>query len=146
MNCTRTRLLAAGFVLSLTAAVVGWTLYFLERQRVDALTSQVSVMEQEAAMLRQIKEAAKVDRANFDMRLIEYAAKSYYLKNAEWPTRVEQLIPDLEKGQKGLIDPWGHFYGLRIEQYEGSDGAMRERPIIYSQSPGGEPRARWPAK
>src|SRR5262245_24445314 len=118
---TRTRLLATGLVLTVIAASIGWALYVRERQKTGMLAAQISSHEEEAA---------KVRRANGDMRVIEVAYKKSYGEHGQWPENIQQIAPQLGSDQAGLKDPWGRPYAVRIEVLTQIDGQTVERPVV----------------
>jgi general secretion pathway protein G len=91
-------------------------------------------------------EDAKVGRAKTDMRVIELAYKKYYAEKGTWPENIQQIAPQLEQDQAGLIDPWGGIYHVEIVGIQQSDGQSVERPIVKCQPPGNKPLIQWPEK
>ena len=162
MSCTRTRLLAAGFVLAVVAAGIGWTLYVREcqraereRERANSLAAELisadpaefASVEPDVAAIRKYKkykEDVKINRAKEEMRLVQIAYKTYYTTHGEWPNNIEQIAEYLEKGQAALIDPWGKPYSMQVHSVQGQDGQEIQRPVVYCQPPDGKPRLQWP--
>jgi len=146
MSRIRKRLLAAGIVLSLVVAAVGWTFYLRERQRSESLATQVATFERDVAEIR--KENVRIDRAKRDMLLIEQAIEVHYLEHGEWPQpgRLQVVSSILQRGSQGLIDPWGNPYSHEIVVYTDEiDGSQKQRAIVYCQPlDPSKPRLRWP--
>lgn len=92
-------------------------------------------------------EDAKVGRAKNDMRVIEQAYKKYYMEhNLTWPENIQQIAPQLEQDQAGLIDPWGQMYHVDVVDVQQSDGQTVQRPVVKCQPPGNKPMIQWPEK
>ena len=95
---------------------------------------------------------AKEGRAQSDMRAIEQAIKTYYLKHNEWPQQGEegllQVAPYLEQGQAGLVSPWQtRYYWQLVQQQDETDGSYKERPVVYCpQHDQNKPQLQWPLR
>lgn len=146
INCTRVRCFAAGLVLAVVAAGIGWAFYFREKQKSDALALRVAAMEPDAAEYRYLKETIRVHQAKESMRLIERAYMGFYLEHGEWPKQIEQVKRYLDPGVASVIDPWGKPYTVEIAEVPGADGERFLRPIVFTQPSGGGPRIQWPKK
>jgi hypothetical protein len=60
-------------------------------------------------------ENAKIDKARLDMKSLETAYKSAMTMNGNnEPNYPADIIPLLEQGQNGLIDPWNGQYQVRV--------------------------------
>src|SRR5262245_59164564 len=88
-------------------------------------------------------EDAKVSRAKADMKTIEIALKTYYTQNLERPQQGQEglasIIPLLEQGQIGLQDPWGGYYSWQLDEQQGVDGQLVQRPLVIC-TPAGKPQ------
>ncbi len=92
-------------------------------------------------------EDAKVGRAKSDMRVIEQAYKKFYTENGEWPMQIDAIVPFLEQGQQGTLDPWQQRYTVEMVEYANEgDGQLIQRPIVRCQPPGNKPMIQWPDK
>jgi hypothetical protein len=144
-------MLATGFVLGVVAAGVGWTLYFLEKQKVAALEAKVAKLEAELAELRATQEkdkpllAAIRDelekttplRAKNGMLTIKKAYETFYTQQFRWPQDRSEVYPLLEQGQQAFQSPWpGVMYQVQIQDYPQPDGSVIERPVVNCQPPG----------
>jgi hypothetical protein len=79
-------------------------------------------------------EAAKADKARLDMKTLETAYKSAVgASKQKQPSYPSDIIPFLEQGSGGLIDPWDKQYQMRLIQT--TDGP---RPQFFTFAPGGE--------
>jgi prepilin-type N-terminal cleavage/methylation domain-containing protein len=103
------------------------------------------------ALFRYLEEA-KEGRAQNDMRAIEQALKTYYLKHGEWPPEGEQglalIAPYLEQGTQGLISPWGtRYYWQLVRMTDEVDGNYKERPVVFCpQHNINKPPLQWPLR
>jgi hypothetical protein len=60
-------------------------------------------------------EATRADWARLDMKALETAYKSAMRAKSEAePNYPADIIPLLEQGENGLIDPWGNQYQVRV--------------------------------
>lgn len=89
---------------------------------------------------------AKVDNARMSAMTIVEAAKAFELKNPDGvdftQTGPEVLIPYLDKGAAGLIDPWGAQY--QISYVENADNYGSRRVFVYTVSPDDGKTYGWP--
>ena len=77
---------------------------------------------------------AKADKARLDMKTLETAYKSAVSASKQkQPSYPADIIPFLEQGSGGLIDPWDKQYQMRLIQT--TDGP---RPQFFTFAPGGE--------
>ncbi|MBA2225485.1 MAG: type II secretion system protein [Thermogemmata sp.] len=103
------------------------------------------------ALFRYLEEA-KEGRAQNDMRAIEQALKTYYLKHGEWPPEGEQglalIAPYLEQGTQGLISPWGtRYYWQLVRTTDEVEGNYKERPVVFCpQHNINKPPLQWPLR
>lgn len=100
------------------------------------------------ALFRYLEEA-KEGRAQNDMRAIEQALKTYYLKHGEWPPEGEQglalIAPYLEQGTQGLISPWGTRYYWQLVRTQDEEGNYKERPVVFCPPHNiNKPPLQWP--
>ncbi len=83
---------------------------------------------------------AKVDNARMSAMTIEQVANTYQLKNSDTADfsngDTSVLIPYLEKGAKGLVDPWGGQYQITYVQNDDSYGGRRIFVYTVSQDDG----------
>lgn len=78
--------------------------------------------------------AAKADKARLDMKTLETAYKSAVSASKQkQPSYPADIIPFLEQGSAGLIDPWDKQYQMRIIQT--GDGP---RPQFFTFAPDGQ--------
>jgi type II secretory pathway pseudopilin PulG len=87
---------------------------------------------------------SKATSAQLTIRTLELAAKTYRLKNDDYPTSLKDLVtgekPYILGGEKALLDPWGKPY-----QYDPAgpknDG---KKPDIWTETPGKKVIGNWP--
>ncbi len=103
------------------------------------------------ALFRYLEEA-KEGRALNDMRAIEQALKTYYLKHGEWPPQGEQgllaIAPYLEQGANALVSPWGtRYYWQLVQMTDEVEGNYTERPVVFCpQHNINKPQLQWPQR
>jgi general secretion pathway protein G len=89
---------------------------------------------------------AKIDNARMSAMTIVEAAKAYELKNPDGvdftQTGPEVLVPFLDKGSNGLLDPWGQPY--RITYVDSGDNIGNRRVFVYTVSPDDGKTYGWP--
>lgn len=84
-------------------------------------------------------EDAKKDKAVLDMKTLESVFKNYSVKNGgQGPSAITDLVPYLEQGQNGLVNPWGRPYQYRVIQAE-----VGERVQFYTIADDGQELV-WP--
>jgi hypothetical protein len=78
-------------------------------------------------------EPAKRERAKVDVQAFDKACKAYYTQHDCYPADLGEVVPLLEDGGQGVIDPWGKRY----QYHPPADDRNPASPLIFTTAPDG---------
>jgi hypothetical protein len=64
---------------------------------------------------------------------LDVAIKKHYVAYGKWPEILGEVAPNLQEGQKGMIDPWGTKYQFKIVTEKLGDGMVVERLYVWTE-------------